>query len=155
MPRLLLAANEISPTLGVFSHLQAVREDDNGSLTELEVQAPTSIILGRWDFATANGVVRDHANLDNTPNYGDPNKYKAIEINLTRTVNNVAYEASVDSAWHVMSQVQDQMASHALNNPFTYNYDVFYNSNSFVNTLLFSIGVELQDSNPSQQTCWI
>jgi len=50
---------------------------------------------------------------------------------------------NADEVWNVIDQVQDQMRAHIAANPNSFNYDLFYNSNTFVNTLLSVVGVNI------------
>ena len=136
-----------------------VYRTDFGTEYELEVQAPLVGPDGdpqwpfsrQWIFSSAkdgtSGFGRLHSDPGNTQNYRVANRYDTVEIELGRTVDGRYYEMSVDSAWNIMNQVQNQMEAWQDADPTRYDYEPGYNSNSFVNTLLYIIGVQLQDFN--------
>ncbi len=130
-----------------------VRERDDLILEEIEVQADPGIPFnGPWTITNFDQGVnfRTHAAFNHTPgieqdlNTGqissvNPQNYKAIEINIG--------DRQVDDVWNILLQVQTQMQNAqfnaAQNGIQLYDYDIAYNSNTYVNTLLSVVGIDL------------
>lgn len=154
MARILLAGNRIQNS-GPFNygHLQLVFEDDNGNLTEIEVQSPRTIrqLLGNGlNFVYEGGVEsRSHIDPDNT-DVGDfsisdafrlanggpirSDEYAAVELNLG--------DRSAEAVWQLLIEAHLQFADQGRD----IDYGFGQNSNSYVNTLLNIIGIELTDA---------
>jgi len=144
MPTLYLATNQVlNFPLG---HMQVVRQRDDGVIEEIEVQRDEGFIPlnGQWTFTTP---VRDHelstpgenvvnGELAPTDNYG------FVEIQIP--------EVEIDFVWNILLQVQNQMTLAALADPTKFNYDLFYNSNTFVNTILSVVGIDINVVQPGQ-----
>lgn len=125
MGTLYVAANKISATLDLdYGHLQLVYAS-GASLQEMEVQAPGSVLFGNWTYP----AIRDHAS--NTPNYNEAENYSITAINLGNR--------SSDDVWNILTQVHSQFADRGGN----ISYDADKNSNSYVNTLLYTVGESL------------
>nr|WP_196767209.1 hypothetical protein [Rhizobium leguminosarum] len=109
-----------------FGHLQLVYGE-----TELEVQAPKLVILGRWVVGPRNDTF-DVPNDDFSP------------AHYAETTLTFSHGESSDNVWELLLQVRDDIAeiAHAL------PYDVFFNSNSYANTLLAAIGIATQSVIP-------
>lgn len=136
VPQLSLASNYIngSSAVGGFGHFQIVFVDDDGNETEIEVQAPalwTIPLNGEWQFQN-----RDHTT---SSNYGDTERY-AITTILT------GVEAR--DAWNILLSVHSQFVL-AQQGGNAFLYDPTYNSNTYANTLLSIIGVDLDDHRNS------
>ena len=141
MSELRIAGNNIPSPFGPpsqFGHMQIVYYDDFGNNFEIEVQAPNELFSGFWDIRPTD---RRHDNefdmdgRDNTPYYTDGSNndnYRSILL---------ATDASADAMWNILSQVTIQFNQATVNNPF--EYDVDYNSNTYVNTLMNIIGINI------------
>ncbi len=155
MSELRLAANLIpgttpigedgEPTGRGLGHLQIVYVNNAGQQLELEVQAPVPIpILGSWQFRPeSGGQIQIHDGVDpngssNTPNYGDPEKYNSITLLV---------DQQADGAWSLLNDAHGAFRDASIDNPF--EYDAFYNSNTYANTLLSIIGLDAADLLPS------
>ncbi|WHO82589.1 calcium-binding protein [Rhizobium leguminosarum] len=112
-----LAGNLIPPTVR-FGHLQLVKDG-----LEIEVQGPIPwMFFGKWTFP----AIGPHRVPEGTE-IGDPETYSSAPVELASGI-------SEDGAWSIFEQVRTTMST--LDLP----YDIFFNSNSFVNTLLAVIG---------------
>jgi Ca2+-binding RTX toxin-like protein len=112
-----------SGTFADFGHLQIVFGD-----LEIEVQAPNPVSIpfgGSWVVEP----VRSHSL--NSTNYLDPLYYASTEIVL-------ADEQTDSYLWELLIQIRESFAS---NSSIDYNYS--QNSNSYVRTLLYIVGVDL------------
>jgi len=149
---LFLATNRVS--ISPAGHLQIVRSLGNGVYEEFEVQADGGIPLindffngsnldGQWTFTGPdNGLpYRDHiartpnAQIDFNGNLLGNDDYGFIQIDVP--------EAEVDFIWQILGQVQSQMNLAQLIDPSKYNYDADYNSNTFINTIMSVVGVDI------------
>jgi Ca2+-binding RTX toxin-like protein len=126
MADLRLAGNYINFTgiMGGLGHLQLVLAN-GANQQEIEVQAPASVFAGDWQYP----AIRNHASTDNTPNFGDPDRYAAVKIDLVGR--------SADAVWDILSQVRSQFVLKGGD----IDYDVSQNSNSFVTSLLYTVGI--------------
>ncbi|THV19833.1 calcium-binding protein [Peteryoungia ipomoeae] len=107
---------------GYLGHLQLVR----GSV-ETEVQAPfpqAMPLFGTWDFGAA--FEKPHA-VNDVSTIGDPATYSSGEVTLDDGIDE-------EGAWSIFEQVREQLI------PLNLPYDVNFNSNSYINTLLTAIG---------------
>ncbi|MBY5474671.1 hypothetical protein GFM09_28530 [Rhizobium leguminosarum bv. viciae] len=112
-----LAGNLIPATFR-YGHLQLVKDG-----LEIEVQAPLPwMFLGYWTFP----AVVQHTVPEGTE-IGDPETYSAGPVDLASGI-------SEDGAWSIFEQVRTTMSTLKL------PYDINFNSNTFVNTLLGVIG---------------
>ena len=147
MTRLFLATNRVNFTDS--GHLQIVRERLDGGFEEIEVQADAGIPFnGPWTF-TGSGTDPNRDHFTNTPNatvdgFGNllgNDDYGFIEIDIP--------EAEIDFAWDILLQAQDQMVQAQNTNPSLFNYEPFYNSNTFVHTLMSVVGIDILGPIPS------
>ena len=116
--KLYVAANQISP-FG-WGHLQIVGEDESGQLFELEVQA------GAYWVVYGDGS-RSH--IENTQGYGEPENYKIAELDLSgRNANDV---------WELLKQVSASIDDYII------DYTADNNSNTYVNTMLNAVGIDV------------
>lgn len=136
MAEIRVAGNYINGTayLGQnYGHLQLVFVGDDGSETEIEVQAPDNFLSipfgGNWVFEG----LRDHKT--NTPNYGDQKKYAYTTLDFSSTGQ------TVEDVWALLVQAHDDFSTST--NEF--EYDRTYNSNTYVNTLLWILGLNGND----------
>ncbi len=131
-----LAANAIPGTLNVFGHLQLVFQGDNNTWAELEVQAPTDLLmgdvllLGDWVFHTDG--TRDHGTTEFVDSDGtilDPSNYLRMELGTRdgQTAEEL-WEAAINFASALSVSANGA------------EYDVNQNSNSFAFTLLEGLG---------------
>ena len=126
MAQLYLASNYV---LAGFGHLQLVYQADAAmpdALQEVEVQGPDNGFAGNWVYPAFG---RDH--LTHTPFYGDPDKYKAVEL--------PAHDAH--ALWALFAQLDASFAAYGAG----INYEFDQNSNSFINTMLWAVGINLAD----------
>ena len=125
MPTLYVASNY---TIGGYGHLQFVYDAGNGApLKEAEVQSPNIGTLGNWDYY----YDRLHLTHDNTKTYDVPDQYFITEVTLKE-------EQSADYVWTLIGQIMSSMM--------VTGADIDYillsqNSNSFINTLSYVIGL--------------
>ncbi len=124
-----LAGNLISGTelFGGAGHLQVVLSTDDGAI-EIEVQSPDflGITGGDWVYH-----LRDHTAASNTPFFGDATRYAAVEL--------LSGDAAT-AAWSILLQTHEQMEAFSPN----YEYNLLsQNSNSYANSILSVIGVDL------------
>lgn len=130
MKTLSLAGNLIPPTIG-FGHLQIVYADTElGFEWEFEVQSPDDLgaFGGNWVYES-----RDHANSSNTPFYGSSVGYEITQL---------LQGSAAENAFLILSQVVEAFTN--FSPEFEYNL-LTQNSNSFANTLLYTIGYNLDD----------
>lgn len=156
MSTVYLAANFINPISWVLNagHLQFAYEN-NGEWTEIEVQMPNSYALGDWDFYVDG--TRSHGGLDefnnsNTPgveldgSYLNPDRYTrvALELNEGQTA---------EQLWQLIENVGSAFAGVGER----LNYDLAQNSNSFVTTVLETLGYSYQDiiASATPQDVWL
>ena len=123
MAKLFVASNHV---LFGGGHLQIVYQGDDGSLLEVEVQGPGTGFFGNWLYPP---FARDH--VTNTPHYGEAGQYKAVEIT----------GRNADAVWALLGQLDDSFAVQGA----AISYDFGQNSNSFVNSMLWAVGVRLSD----------
>ena len=106
-----------------FGHLQLVRDGQ-----EIEVQAPQPWnTLGFWQFEG----VKQHV-VPSGSTIGDPATYSSNALILENGIS----EAGV---WSIFQQASDNMSEYTL------PYDLFFNSNSFANTLLNLVGSSAEE----------
>ncbi len=121
---LYIAANRVQSS--DYAHLQIVFEG-----YEIEVQAGPFLTFGYWQFLSA----RDHTT---TPYIGDITQYSITAIDIG--------DRTESSVWNILDQINQQYASLSPSVP----YDFDFNSNTWINTLFYSMGVTLSpylDSN--------
>jgi Ca2+-binding RTX toxin-like protein len=117
-----------------FGHLQLVRDG-----MEIEVQAPQPwFTLGYWQFPGE----RPHSVPDGAT-IGDPVTYSSEAVELADGI-------SEDGVWSIFAQASENLSEYSL------PYDVFFNSNSFANTLLNLVGHSAQEfiSYPTDVTSY-
>jgi Ca2+-binding RTX toxin-like protein len=120
-----LGANLI-PITSVLGHLQLIR-----GTQEYEVQMPFLAIWGHWyvktlqNFEVPDGVIA-----------ANPDQYAEIDLKFGQ---NLGPTISEDGVWSIFGQARDQIAEYWI------PYDILFNSNSYVNTLLNIVGVEAAD----------
>lgn len=137
MPSLKLAGNFIplTPLLpgdSAYGHLAIVRAD-GAEQVEIEAQSPEFYTIpfgGKFQYP----AIRDHT--ANSPYFnGIPGSgYRAVDIELSP-------ELFVDDVWFILSQAHQQFST-------TYtsiDYNLNQNSNSYANTLLSIIGIDMKD----------
>jgi Ca2+-binding RTX toxin-like protein len=112
-----------------YGHLQIVYTDAAGALLETEVQSSFTLTEGNWSF----GEFFQQPHGANTPNYGNPDFYQIVSIDLG--------ERSADAVWALLKQVREQFFTAQSNSPSLFEYDIQYNSNTYANTLLSIVGV--------------
>ncbi len=123
-----LAGNFIAFVPGIDpAHLQLVLDDGSSEL-EIEVQAPASITFGEWSYPS---IPRNHADDDNTPGYGDPDKYKSTILNIGNRIDT--------EVWNILENIHYEFSSKGGD----IDYDTDKNSNSYINTLMYMIGISL------------
>lgn len=137
-----LAANFITGigALGV-GHLQLVRID-GADQEEIEVQAPSDfgVFGGEWVYQQ-----RDHTDPNHTTAFipdangvsPNPAEYAITEIDVGNR--------DPDEVWQILTEIFNEFS---MKGDFEYNSInplEWQNSNSFVNTLLYMIGIDLQD----------
>lgn len=104
-----------------YGHLQLVFADES-SQEEIEVQAPTTLTLGDWDYPE---IPRAHNNGDSTPGYGDADDYAYAVISLARQ--------NPQEYWENLKEIHEQFALKGQD----ISYDVHQNSNSYISTLFY------------------
>lgn len=136
MTVLWIAGNRVAPAgllLTGAGHLQLVRKSGT-SLTEIEVQAPTdeyaNPMNGPWVFEP---VGQDHTDPGNTFGYGIPYHYAATPLYIGTQ--------NPDVVWDIFSQISRQYQQASGTGLISIPYNLTYNSNSFVNTLLEAVGL--------------
>lgn len=116
-----------------YGHLQIVFDPGNGEdLLEIEAQSPWNITLGHWQVQASG---RSHTNSDNTPHYGQDDLYSSVLVDL-------GHREATD-VWSILEQARQQFD--AASNGIRFEYDLEYNSNTFVNTLLKIVDVDLNN----------
>jgi hypothetical protein len=130
MSEIMLAGNLVSGiSISGLGHLQLVYV--NGSEErEIEVQSGPFVTLGNWQYPT---IPRDHP--DNTPYYGDTDRYKATSLEQELGGRDP------DDVWDVLKAIHAEFFDKGTG----INYDLFQNSNSYINSLLYMIGITLDD----------
>ncbi len=146
MAKLYLAANYVSASepgplvpddLENSGHLQLVFEDDSGQMKEIEVQAPLfgGELGGNWDFKinASHGAETDYVDENGQPTNAD--RYARVELQLDDG-------QSAENVWELLLQVHDSLESNGAG----LDYDVgTQNSNSYINSILYTIGIEIND----------
>lgn len=156
MGELRLAANQVGfPGNQPYGHLQIVFRPDEGPLQELEVQAPSGVAtalrgvkgvvsdklfetkLGTWKYPP----VRDHAGetggKPNTPHLNDKDKYDFYSLSAADLDGR-----SPEAVWKILKQVHQQFAEDGARIPYILGET---NSNSYITTLLSTVGVDVDD----------
>ncbi|MDP1549049.1 MAG: nidogen-like domain-containing protein [Nitrosomonas sp.] len=139
MPSIKIAANYITfaPTTG---HLQIIfDEDDDPStpLVEAEVQAPPfPHLTGDWNFNTFG---RPHG--ANTPYIADDDTVEDADRYVRTDALILEPYQTAESVWNMLRSVHNALAVSAPD----LDYDTFQNSNSYVRTALYSVGIDLSD----------
>ena len=130
-----LASNEITFTPW-WGHMQFVALTNSGQLLEMEVQMPFSgfLPLPFADWVVENALDRDHAS--NTPLYGVEGSYRIVELDVNAILG-FGGERTPDEIWEIIHQ-----ASIGISNAWL-SYALESNSNSFVNTVLNTVGIDL------------
>lgn len=120
-----IASNYISGIAtvhGDYGHLQVVYQGN-----ELEVQAPLNFMFGgNWD------VVAEQ--IHETPD--DPTHYSTISIDILE-------EQSDSSVWELFRQIQVWFSGQDI------DYNLFQNSNSYIRTMLWIAGINLDGYLPA------
>ena len=116
--------------------MQFVALTDTGELLEMEVQMPFwgFLPLPFGDWIVENALDRDHAS--NTPNYGVQGGYRIVEMDVNAVVD-FGEERTPDEIWELIHQASVGISEAWL------SYALQSNSNSFVNTLLNAISIDL------------
>ena len=157
MPTLYIAANLINPiaTSG-FGHLQFVygdygslADETTGNLLELEVQSPDRFnpLTGEWTFPGVRNHGGENATEDETTDDSttsinhlnqvtDPSRYVAASFPLRDG-------QEVSEVWQLLQNVATAIQTAFVGN--SLNYDANQNSNSFVRTILDTLGVSIAD----------
>lgn len=132
MTTIRLAANHITAG-GTFNlaHLQIV---NMATEQEIEVQSPTSGLFGSWVYEP----VQSHAG--NTSNYGVSGYYSWVDIDLGGR--------STSEFWDSLAHLHGQFR--AQNPPI--QYDINKNSNSYITTLLYRLGIDVDEYIPALYT---
>lgn len=124
-----LAASYIDATGAVdfnYGHFQLVFGDQ-----EIEVQSPrsfTDLVLGVDGFVFEE-LPRSHSGT--TTSFGDPLKYEAIDLDLG--------DRQAADVWELLKSMHASFIQESTN----YLYGLGQNSNSYVNTLMWMIGIDL------------
>ncbi|WP_170431713.1 calcium-binding protein [Ruegeria arenilitoris] len=129
MSNLKLSANYIENTGAHgfhWGHLQIVY-----GTQEIEVQSPPSI--QNWNGLTnfTYPVVRPHA--AHTDGIGTDGKYESVNVDIG--------DRDAGDVWDILVQVHEQFVDRHPN----FLYGLGQNSNSYVNTLLWMVGIDVQD----------
>ncbi len=142
MARIYIAANYVTNSepsaivpeyLENSGHLQLVYEDDAGVTTEIEVQAPFLFMAGgNWSFK-----LREHFEtteyIDNNGNVTDPARYQSANIQLKEG-------QTAEQAWELLTKIHSNLSDVGAD----LDYDInTQNSNSYVNSMLYAIGLDL------------
>lgn len=130
MSELRVAVNLVPGTL-IYGHTQIVYVDDFGVQTEIEVQGELTegyIIAGEWTFPAA----RIHDTYS-TPYFQETGYYYSAEIDLG--------DRSADAVWNQLLQLHNQFVGM---DP-QIDYDLYKNSNSYVTSLLSTVGINIGD----------
>jgi hypothetical protein len=130
-----LAANLIPFIPQNYGHLQLINTTTN---IEIEVQSGKLTFLGSWAYS------ENKQNPENTPNYNVAGKYASVELNLG--------DRSESNVWQLMSEIHAQFQHEGLG----IDYDFDQNSNSYINTLMYMTGFNLNtvigDATPTEVT---
>ena len=121
MAKLFLASNFVLMGGG---HLQIVYLGDDAVLQEVEMQGPGLGFFGSWVYPPFG---RDH--IANTPHFGERGLYKSVEIAVRNP----------EALWLLVGQVEASLAG--ITDEISYEFG--QNSNSFVNTVLWAVGLDL------------
>jgi Ca2+-binding RTX toxin-like protein len=125
-----LAGNYI-PWTGNLGHLQLVYGPN-----ELEVQAPglpyPTPFFGRWDVRPETGTT--------VPEDFSSQNYSEQIITFSQDENG-------DDVWDTLLQMRDDVAAVSGSLP----YDIIFNSNSYINTLLNAVGININEFLPYPQ----
>ncbi|MEO8244615.1 MAG: hypothetical protein ABI832_20170 [bacterium] len=128
MANLFLASNLVGLEAG---HLQIVFQADPldlAALQEVEVQAPPDFFQGNWRYPAFG---RDHAS--HTDHYGEADNYKIVALD--------GPGHNADQMWQLFGQLDASFRVYGSE----INYEFLQNSNSFVTTLLWALGIDLAD----------
>lgn len=129
MTTLYLAANRIFPVVGGVAiptdlgHLQLVYGAE-----EIEVQRPLDVInpfSGFWRFSKRHS----HDDPEDAFDKNDPTEYAITALDIR--------DRSAYDVWRILDQVNDAYFNSNIQIP----YDMLFNSNSYVNTLLKVVGI--------------
>ena len=112
-----------------FGHLQIVLDDGNGTLSEIEVQAPWNVTFGHWFFEE----IRDHTHPEHTNYYDQAGYYYSVPVDLGQ-------KDALD-VWNIL--IQTHTAFQNASDGARFEYDLIYNSNTFANTLLSVVGIKI------------
>ena len=116
-----------------WGHLQLVFVDDDGSQTELEVQAPLSTAqFPYWVFEELD----DHTTAENTANYDIEGAYTWTQLDLG--------ERDPAAVWSILLQVHERFME-SQNSGLHFPYWVTFNSNSYATALMSVIGGDIAD----------
>jgi hypothetical protein len=128
--RVTLGGNALKP----YGHLQLVWTEGS-TIYEIEVQAPQNLTAsGPWGFESPT---RQHDLFENTNGYGQTGFYDSVMVSA-----GIQSEAEI---WSIASQIAHQYRAASFLNPSGVpQYSTFsYNSNSFVNSILSAVGIDL------------
>lgn len=157
MAQLYLAANYVGTSqgfvpglfgLGNSGHLQIVFEDDFGNFSEIEVQAPIpdfGLLYGNWQFED-----RPHGERPDDEDYVDESGNGTVEGRYVRVPIEPKEGQTAEQLWDVLNSIYQSMSDAE-----DLDYDTFgviQNSNSFVNSILYAVGIDLRASLPSLLT---
>ncbi len=116
-----------------WGHFQLVFVADDGSQTELEVQAPLSTAqFPYWVFEELD----DHTTAENTANYDIEGAYTWTQLDLG--------ERDPAAVWSILLQVHEQFME-SQNSGLHFPYWVTFNSNSYATALMSVIGGDIAD----------
>ncbi len=141
MGTLYLAANGIFALGNSAAHLQIVYKTDNGEWYEVEVQAPSNLVFGTWDYTD----VLDADNPDTwRPHGGDNTDYVSVSGSIlnpffyNRIELNLPTGATAESMWELAIQIHESFRANGSN----INYNTTQNSNSYATTVLEAMGFQ-------------
>jgi Ca2+-binding RTX toxin-like protein len=158
MAQLYIAANYVGISEGFVpglfeltnsGHLQLVYEDDFGNFAEIEVQAPVrdfGLLYGNWDFVDR----AVHGERPDDEDYVDQLGNGTVEGRYVRVPIEPKEGQTAEQLWDLLKSVFQSMAEAT-----DLDYDtlgVVQNSNSFVNSILYAVGIDLQASLPNLLT---
>ena len=113
-----------------WGHLQIV----NSALDqEIEVQAPIGDYLNEIGFFGFAGLPRSHSDLSNTPHYGDPINYRIVNIDVG--------DRNGTDVWDLLAKIHGKFQMESPN----FQYTAGQNSNSYAATLLWMVGINVND----------
>ncbi|MBK8909641.1 MAG: hypothetical protein IPM60_17790 [Rhodospirillales bacterium] len=126
-----LAANEVKwPNLS-NGHLQLVLV--KGEIQdEIEVLAPDSKTFGKWQYPD----IRDHTNTEHTRHFSDPEKYAFRAFSDSELGGR-----NPDDVWKILADLHLEFTEKGKN----ISYDLNQNSNSYINTALSVVGLDVDD----------